>query len=488
MVDEDERRRVNAFDWKSAFPQVFAQGGFDVVIGNPPYIRIQTLQETTPINVEFYKKTYKAASKGNYDIYVIFVEKGVSLINEKGRLGFILPHKFFNAQYGEPLRGVITKGKHLTKVVHFGDQQVFEGASTYTCLLFLDKLGHDAFEFEKIDSIANWRKDQGSVADTIPTKNTNASDWNFVVGENAGLFEKLAQMPIKLETVTLRIFQGIKTSADKIYIVEELERQNDRVRIYSREKDAEFWLEAGLLHPLIKGGDSKRYRLSRTNRLLLFPYVAQEDTSVSLITELDLKAKYPLTWDYLHANKSYLEDREDGKMKGHRWYAYIYPKNFDVISRPKIFTPDLAAHSSYSLDETGEYYFTGGVAGGYGILVGSEYSREYVLGLLNSRLLEWYLHQVATTMRGGWYSYESRFIRGLPIHPADLSNTVDKARHDKMVSLVDRMLALHKQSPRTPQEKESLSREIEATDGQIDRLVYELYGLTEEEIRIVEGG
>ena len=141
FVDNEENYRVNAFDWKVAFPQVFthSEGGFDAVIGNPPYIRIQALQETSPIDVDFYKKKYQAASKGNYDIYVVFVEKGLSLLNEKGRLGFILPHKFFNAQYGEPLRGVISSGKHLAKVVHFGDQQVFEDATTYTCLLFLDK-------------------------------------------------------------------------------------------------------------------------------------------------------------------------------------------------------------------------------------------------------------------------------------------------------------------------------------------------------------
>jgi type I restriction-modification system DNA methylase subunit len=487
FADQEERYRVNVFDWKGAFPQVFIQGGFDAVIGNPPYIRIQSLQETSPINVEYYKKNYEAASKGNYDIYVIFVEKGLSLLNENGRLGFILPHKFFNAQYGEPLRGVIAKGKHLAKVVHFGDQQVFESATTYTCLMFLAQAGSNELEFEKVENLENWRKDGDGLIDTISAHKINANEWNFIVGKNAGLFDKLSQMPVKLENVTLRIFQGIKTSADKIYIVEEKERQQARVKIYSKEKDAEFWLEPELLHPLIKGGDSKRYHLSRTNRLLLFPYAAEEDKRISLITESAMKAKYPLTWDYLQANKVYLENREDGKMRGHRWYAYIYPKNFDVVSLPKIFTPDIAAHSSFSIDETGDCYFTGGAAGGYGILVRREYSREYILGLLNSKLLEWYLHQVATTMRGGWYSYESRFIRGLPIRTINVSNSTDKTQHDKIVSLVDRILELHKRTPRTPQEQEMLKREIGSTDRQIDRLVYELYGLTENEIKTVEG-
>jgi hypothetical protein len=129
-------------------------------------------------------------------------------------------------------------------------------------------------------------------------------------------------MPVKLENVTSRIFQGIKTSADKIYIVEELERKAARVKVYSREKEAEYWLEPDLLHPLIKGGDSKRFFLARTNRLILFPYAQMNNDGADLISSAQFKGKYPLTWNYLMDNKSYLENRENGKMRGERWYGY----------------------------------------------------------------------------------------------------------------------------------------------------------------------
>jgi Eco57I restriction-modification methylase len=130
LLGDEDRYRINAFDWNAEFPAIMKAGGFDAVIGNPPYVRIQTMKEWAPIEVEHYKQTYKSASNGNYDLYVVFVERGLSILNKNGRLGFILPHKFFNAQYGEPLRKVIADGKHLTEVVHFGDQQVFAGAST----------------------------------------------------------------------------------------------------------------------------------------------------------------------------------------------------------------------------------------------------------------------------------------------------------------------------------------------------------------------
>ena len=141
------------------------------------------------------------------------------------------------------------------------------------------------------------------------------------------------------------------------------------------------------------------------------------------------------------------------------------------------------------MDETGELFFTGGVAGGYGILVSQEYSREYILGLLNSKLLEWFIRQSATQMRGGYFSYESRFIRNLPICIINISGPIDKARHDRMVKLVEQMLSLHKQlaAAKTPDEKTRIQRQIDATDRQIDHLVYELYSLTEKEIQIIEG-
>jgi hypothetical protein len=441
------------------------------------------MQEWAPLEVEYYKRRYASAAKGNYDIYVVFVERGLSFLNKNGRLGFILPHKFFNAQYGEPLRALISKGKHLSEVVHFGDEQVFAGASTYTCLMFLGKAGTDSCHVVKVDDLDQWRRAGTAEEGELSAERMNSAEWVFSAGKGAAFLEKLGRITPKLEDVTDRIFQGLKTSADKIYIVEERERKKDRVRIFSPEKQAEYWLEPDLLHPLIKGGDSKSYNLSRTDRLILFPYAKQADSETRLIPEDTFRSRYPLTWDYLKANQTYLEEREHGKMRGSHWYAYGRSQALDVMPLPKIFTPDIAPRAAFSLDEIGEVFFTGGAAGGYGILVKPDYSREYVLGLLNSKLLDWIIKQTATPFRGGWYSFEARFIRSLPIYSAD------RARHDKMVSLVESMLALNKQlaAAKTPHEQENLKRQIDATDRQIDKLAYELYGLTDEEIRIVEG-
>ena len=150
------------------------------------------------------------------------------------------------------------------------------------------------------------------------------------------------------------------------------ERKSGRVKVRCRQTETDYWLEIDLLHPLIKGGDSKRYNLSRTKRLILFPYEKEGEGMTGLLSITELKNRYPLTYAYFLSHKTYLENRENGRMKGKNWYGYGRTQALDVMLLPKIFTPDIAPGASFSLDETGEIFFTGGVAGGYGILVKSE--------------------------------------------------------------------------------------------------------------------
>ncbi|MBE9231424.1 Eco57I restriction-modification methylase domain-containing protein [Cuspidothrix issatschenkoi LEGE 03284] len=498
LLDEDTAYRVNVFDWEESFPQIMKRGGFDIIIGNPPYIRIQALKEWANLEVEFYKQNYITASKGNYDIYVVFVEQGLKFLKKDGSLGFILPHKFFNAQYGVSLRKMISQGQHLEKIVYFGDQQVFSGATTYTCLLFLKNAQQANLTLEKVVNLADWKNTVNGYNTSNNNSNTcqfgtidNSSiselAWNFTLGKEADLFTKLQQINCQLEDVTARIFQGLKTGSDRIYIVQELARENNLIQVYAKETQKTYWLESDLLHLLIKGGDSKKYHLSTTNRLIIFPYRLNNGI-IDLIPIQILSQQYPLTWNYLLENQNYLQSRERGKMLGENWYGYTRNQALDVISLPKIFTPDIATTSSFSYDQEGDIFFTGGVAGGYGILVKSGYAWQYILGLLNSKVLEFYLKKTATVMRGGYYSFESRFIRHLPIKLVDNSQPKSQDLHDLIVKLVEQMLTLDQRlnQAQTPPQQKMIKQQIKATDRQINQLVYQLYELTDAEIDIVD--
>ncbi len=181
-----------------------------------------------------------------------------------------------------------------------------------------------------------------------------------------------------------------------------------------------------------------------------------------------MKKDYASTLEYLAHNKVFLENREKGKMRGAQWYSFVYPKNIDLMKQVKILTPDIVDRAQFAFDEDGEYAFTSG----YGITLKKEtgISPKYILGLLNSKLLEFYLKRVSTPMRGGFFRVFTQFLAVLPIRPINFSDPADKALHGTMVGLVESMLALHKHkaAAQTQPEQELLQRQIEITDRQID--------------------
>ena len=193
--------------------------GFDIVIGNPPYVRIQTLKKKDPELVAFFKQHYASAARGNYDLYVVFIEAGLSFLRSDGHLAYICPHKFFNAQYGEPLRTLIAEGKHLRHVIHFGDEQVFAGATIYTCLLFLQRSGAADCRFVEAHDLAAWRENLAGTVGMFAASRITASEWNFVVGKGADVFNAMATLPRKLADVA-NVFVGLQTSADDVFIMD----------------------------------------------------------------------------------------------------------------------------------------------------------------------------------------------------------------------------------------------------------------------------
>lgn len=352
--------------------------------------------------------------------------------------------------------------------------------------------------FVKAHSLTNWRVGELQLEGDIPAKKVTDKEWNFVVGPGADLFWRLDEIPFKLKDIAEKIFQGLVTSLDAVYLLEPLGPERDGyIPVKSNSTGKEYLLETGVVWPLCKGSlDVRRYS-ARPSKRVLFPYdgvASATSNKTILISEAEFKSNYPKAWAYLVENMEVLQSRERGKMKHSGWYGYVYPKSVSLFAKRKILTPSIAAKGAYTLDNDGRLYFVGsggGGGGGYGIILtdSTNIDYEYLLGLLNSKLLNYFLKKVSSPFRGGYYAYSRQYIEQLPIHSIDPDNPSDKAKHDQMVSLVERMLALHRQlnEAKMPQAKTMLTRQIEATDRQIDRLVYELYGLSEAEIRIVEG-
>jgi len=488
-MDDEERLKINVFDWDGidGFPEILKSGGFDAIIGNPPYIRIQAMQESQPMGVEYFKLNYQSAGQGNYDIYAVFVERGLSLLNSSGVLGFILPHKFFNAEYGEPLRELISKGRHLSHIVHFGSQQVFPGATTYTCLLFLTRSKNRKCRFVSVPDLVAWIKNGTGVLGEISSEKVNGVIWNFSVGPGSELIERLKSLPFKLGDMA-DIFVGLQTSADDVFILDCVAESTRTIRLRSKSLQAEITLEKDLLHPLVSGTDVQGYGPLPQRQFILFPYDVV-DEAAQLISFEDLTNRYPKTADYLFQNKKRLQDREKGKFKDSTWHRFGRSQNLGIQGRVKICVPRLVDRLCAGFDPQGNHFLDNVDVGG--VTFKSTHANNdlcYLLALLNSKLLAWFFPNVSAPFRGNWMSANRQFLSQVPIRVINFSVKSDKAKHGEIVSLVDQMLALHRKlaTVRTPHEQTALQRQITATDRQIDQLVYELYGLNEEEIKLVE--
>lgn len=472
---------IQQFDWPSevdGFGKIFnSYGGFDCIIGNPPYIRIQEMQKWAKEEVELYKKIFKSGAKGNFDIYVLFIEKALLLANQQARIGFILPHKFFNASYGGELREILSKEKHVAEVVHFGDLQIFEGATTYTCLLFLSKAAVKEISVSKVASLENWKEHQEAESAKFPAESLTAGEWNFRVGPNAEKFEKLEQMPTKLVDIAEKIFQGLVTSADPVYLLEPVRIESEKlVRVYSNATEKEYVMERAVVRPLCKGSRDIRRYVCAASKYVIFPYdvaASRNSGKTVLILESQFEKAYPKTWSYLKENQATLQNRENGKMKHKGWYGFVYPKSVTLFSNKKLLTPSIAAVASYYLDTDGEFFFVGsggGGGGGYGITLkpDSIISYEYLLGLLNSSLLDSYLQSYSSPFRGGYFAYNRQYIEKLPIYIPDKTDPEKYALCEKISAMVRQILDLRKNGK---------VGDAEFLEKKIDAMVEEIYGV-----------
>ena len=478
-LSDDEIKSINPFDWEDEFKSVFENGGFDAIIGNPPYIKMQILRSIYPKSSDYYKEKYQTSSKGNYDIYVLFVEKAVQLLNNDGKMGYILPNKFFTANYGMPLRELISQNKNLYKIVHFGDQQVFDNATTYTALLFLNKKNNKTFEFDRISDLEQFKK--GNYVEennTLDFSRVSNDEWVFVSGNEEKIFYKLYDMPHKIVDYT-KISQGIITGADKVYIMPLIEKLEKNSKVESKELKENFIIENDILKPLLKGAEIKRYEYPINNNVVIYPYNISKEIIPFTRKEL---SNYNLAYEYLKLNRDRLIKRS--QISSHKWWVFGRTQNLAIMPKPKILYQVLSQKGSFTLDEEGEFYFVGGGnAGGYSITTETNEISElkYLLGILNSKLTSFFVSKVGSCFRGGFYSFGKHSFEKFPLPSENLENK-------ELEDLVDRMISLNKELSQAivPRDKKLLQKQIETIDNQINQVVYKLYDLTDEEIKIIE--
>ena len=243
-------------------------------------------------------------------------------------------------------------------------------------------------------------------------------------------------------------------------------------------------IEEDILRQPLYATDFTRYHFRpKTDERIIFPYLIT-DNGYTIIDEAVLRSRWPKAYKYLSANRKTLESRK----QFHHWYGYSAPRNLYVHDHADLLVPLLADRGLCApMPDKPELYCIMASAG-FSVSLSGQLSPLYVLGLVNSRLLFWNLRLISNKFRGGWITCTKQYFGKLPIRIINFSNTKDMAHHDRVVELVERMLTLKKRltEARVPNDTTVLLHQIDVTEQQIDRAVYELYELSAEEIKMVE--
>ncbi|WP_103665010.1 Eco57I restriction-modification methylase domain-containing protein [Gracilimonas amylolytica] len=511
LIDDPEVAGDKAFDWEAEFPSVFENGGFDVVIGNPPYVKLETIKETS---TDLEKQGYETFTKRG-DLYAIFVEKGFDLLKPKGIYSYIMPNKWLQAGYGKPLREFFLT-KELIQFIDFGDLQIFEGATTYPCI-FVARNDEPKDEFDVAVLVsageADFNTNVLSNLETFATKEFSGKTWVISSKRENELLEKLNKALVSLdEYVGGNANYGIKTGFTKGFMISE-EEKNELIEKDSKAKE--------IINPVLRGRDIKKWVAKPIEKYLISTFPA---------FSLDID-DYPSVKEYLlkFGKKRLEQSGEKGSRKksSGKWFeTQDSIEYWELFHKPKIMYQKFQVSPCFIYDEQGLY-----CNDSMWIIPTEEKS---LLGILNSKMGWWLITKYCTQIRGGcqliW-----KYFGQIPIpelngelddlveQMIELNNELQK-HTDALCDLLQSKFDIEKLSRKlqswheltfkqflkelkkkkvklTLEEEaewmdyfqkqksraDELKTQIAQTDSEIDEMVYGLYGLNKEEIEVVEG-
>jgi type I restriction-modification system DNA methylase subunit len=442
------------FNWEKEFPEAMQAGGFDVIIGNPPYVNAYNMAVA---DREYFSSSGKYLSPHKkYDIYVLFLERAIKFLKPGGRLGFIVPYPVLNQTYAEPIRRIILDNCCIEAIVDFSEYKVFQEAMVSTCILILRK-----------ESNEKQRQDNNVQIIRQADYSTGIESVNAVYVIPQSVFCETPQFMFRLDlqNTVHTLLQKVEAQAVKVgdlcYVSMGAEVHSREDAEVKRGKDALILSkpETKTAKPYIEGKEVGRYVIDWRHRYLnylpdkmrrpKFPELFEnEKIIVRMVTgEEGLIATY---------------DR-DNFYTDHSYHLCVPYHLLAGVNRPRVKIVEEQSQSS------------------------KPYNLKYLLGLVNSTLMNFYYRAEL----GGGLNVYPEDIRQLPIHRINFANPAEKSAHDEIVKLVEEMLALQKQHQQAEAALEDsrypLQRRIENLDKEIDQRVYALYGLTPAEIKIIEG-
>ncbi len=483
---------VSANDVEEINPFNFGQLRFDAIIGNPPYLSTEGMKNVTPKELPIYKRKYSSAYK-QFDKYIVFIERALGLIKENGILGYIVPLKFMKVGAGQELRRLISTQKTLEAITSFGACQVFSGKSNYTCLLILKKTKHASFRYSEVSNLDKWRLADKSIlsTDTKSIDEITERTWPLFPEYLRKAYETIIDCSTNLVDITGddNIFNGIQTSANKVYIFNPISESENT---YTFEMGNDTWeVEKVVTRPYFqtsRGDDNlNTYRTFKPNARVIFPYRSNNDGKLEVIPLEDIESDYPLLYRYLIAHMDILNSpRRDIKPEPttpNEWHRYGRHQSLDACNLPeKIIVGVLSTGDKYAVDSFSTFVSSGGTAGYCMIALpeDTQYSIYYLQAILNSKYLEWISSLYGEIFRGGFIARGTKVLKQLPIRKIDFDDNNEKLAHDNiaelqkhLIEIGDRLNSLQGNK----RQKTILERQFALLKQQLADKIMHLYGL-----------
>ena len=420
LVD-DKTIDPKAFDWKSEFPSVLKKGGFDVIIGNPPYIRVQFLDHKI---IDWLKQNNETAYK-RIDISNLFFELAKRIMKEKGLVSFITSNQFLVAEYGRKSREFLLKNFKIHHIIDFGDLPIFEDALTYASIFTFENASPANFNYLRIKKIEDAKNIKLKNFSKIKISSLDDNSWTLGDNLKLKLLEKLKRH--SAIDVIGRTGYGLITGADKILLLD-------------KEKIKKLKIEPGAIIPVIVGTDPEKYMEIIPSSHAIYPYKV-EDNKTKILDEADFKKKYPNTFRYVQENKKTLLDRKDSRKTFRErkdWYGLVRFGMLENFHNDKIITPGEVKDHKFTIDYNNAGFLAARVF--CIVITNKQYDLRYVLAILNSNIVKFFLHNTTPLKQGGYYGYSSSYLDKVPIP------SIGKTKQKIIVDKVEKLFELNKNS------------------------------------------
>lgn len=386
---------IKELDWKKEFPDVFENGGFDAVIGNPPYIRIQNIPDESK---KYLHENWYSARNGNVDIYYAFIELGLNLLNDNGKLGFITPNSHFNTASGKNLRKLLKRNENIQKIINFDYIKVFKGVNVYCCISILTKKRNSYIRYYKVKeelTEINLTEDDYKIVNYATLDDNNI--WVFLSDYEINRKYMIENAGSKLIDFC-DINVGIATLSDYIYLLNDY-----KIEVYGET----FNIESGICKPIIKVSTLHNEEEIKNNTLkIIWPY----DNEAKLIPEDIMIKKYPNAYNYLKVMKSKLNKRDKGRDNPYGWYAFGMTQSLKTSFGKKLLTStmNLKPNFIYCDDEDSTFL------NGYQVKT-KRMDLRILQKILNSSIMEEYIDMTSKSYQGGWKSYAKSYIMNFSV-------------------------------------------------------------------------